>query len=110
LVLFTLMNTGFAQTEAPTGKHSNVIPQENNADRVKGDPYVSARSAKTNVPNTDLPPNISCPELRVIFVLDESGSIGSTYGPSVRTGALSLANSLLGSGAQLHVVEFSTSA
>ena len=49
---------------------------------------------------------------RVALVLDESGSIGSTQGAAaaVRNGAKAFANGLVGTGAQLAVIGFSTSA
>ena len=49
---------------------------------------------------------------RVALVLDESGSIGSTQGAAtaVRNGAKAFANGLVGTGAQLAVIRFSTTA
>ncbi len=60
--------------------------------------------------NPDLPPNTSCTNLDVIFVLDESGSINSTEAANVENGALALANALNNSGASLRIVEFATTA
>ncbi|MEX1188317.1 MAG: hypothetical protein WED33_03600, partial [Bacteroidia bacterium] len=60
--------------------------------------------------NPDLPPNTSCTNLDVIFVLDESGSINSTEAANVEIGALALANALNNSGASLRIVEFATTA
>ncbi|MFN4121857.1 MAG: VWA domain-containing protein, partial [Flavobacteriales bacterium] len=65
---------------------------------------------KNAVTNPDLPLDISCQGLRVVFILDESGSIMGDDAVEVRTGALALANALNNSGAELRVIEFATSA
>ncbi|MES2848739.1 MAG: hypothetical protein V4685_06760, partial [Bacteroidota bacterium] len=58
--------------------------------------------------NPDIPQSLLCQDLRVVFVLDESGSIGGSEITSVETGTLALANALLNSGATLRLVEFNT--
>ena len=70
--------------------------------------YANSAERVASVVNPDLPADIACSTLDVIFVLDESGSINSTEAASVRTGAMALANALNGSGATLRLIEFST--
>jgi uncharacterized repeat protein (TIGR01451 family) len=70
-----------------------------------------AMSAAPQVaPNPDMPSSLLCQDFRVIFVLDESGSIDNTESQLVRQGVRSLALALLNSGADLHVIEFATEA
>ncbi|NEN25520.1 DUF11 domain-containing protein, partial [Cryomorpha ignava] len=95
------------QTFDPSGNASEV-------DRVIGNPYIKGvnQIVRRGANNPDLPADITCGDLRVVLILDESGSIspGQTPGAAaaVRSGALQLAQSLLNSGAQLRVVEFAT--
>lgn len=58
--------------------------------------------------NPDIPQSLLCQDLRVVFVLDESGSISSSEAAGVENGAKALANALLNSGATLQLVEFDT--
>jgi len=70
-----------------------------------------AMSAAPQVaPNPNMPGSLLCQDFRVIFVLDESGSIDDTESQLVREGVRSLALALLNSGADLHMIEFSTEA
>jgi uncharacterized repeat protein (TIGR01451 family) len=70
-----------------------------------------AMSAAPQVaPNPNIPSSVLCQDFRVIFVLDESGSIDNTESQLVRQGVRSLALALLNSGADLHMIEFSTTA
>ena len=58
--------------------------------------------------NPDLPSSKLCSDLKITFVLDESGSIAiSNATELVKTGVRALGNALLNSGAQLRIVEFS---
>ncbi len=59
------------------------------------------------VNNPDL--DSGCYALRIIFVLDESGSIGSpiNYEPQVKAGVLAFLNSINGQDAQVALIEFS---
>jgi uncharacterized repeat protein (TIGR01451 family) len=62
-----------------------------------------------SIPNPDIPQSLLCRDLKVIFVLDESGSIAlSGATPAVKEGVRALANALLYSGATLNIIEFST--
>ena len=77
-----------------------------------GAPLASAASAFTIRPRTenqDLAPHC---DTRVALVLDESGSIGSTTGAkqAVINGSKAFVNGLVDSGAQLAVIEFSSTA
>ena len=77
--------------------------------------FVLSGTAQTPIPNPDLVTDQVCDQFRVIMVLDESGSIddgpnGSVNEQSVRDAAVALANGLSNSGAQLALVEFSSSA
>jgi len=91
---------------------SSVQPVE--VDRVVGNPYGSGlvRTFSGGQNNPDLPADLPCGDLRVVLILDESGSITPDQTPvaaaAVRSGALQLAQSLLNSGAELRVVEFAT--
>ncbi|MCB0447283.1 MAG: VWA domain-containing protein, partial [Gelidibacter sp.] len=53
-------------------------------------------------------PSPSCNALRVIVVLDESGSISASTATQVEDATLALANALKGTGAQMAIVEFSS--
>jgi uncharacterized repeat protein (TIGR01451 family) len=71
--------------------------------------YESLTSSIVSIPNPDIPDSLLCQDLKVVFVLDESGSIqqsGATQ--AVRDGVRALANALFNSGATLQIVEFST--
>ena len=69
----------------------------------------TAFAIRTPTPNPVLLPRC---DIRVALVLDESGSIGTTPGATqaVRNGAKAFVNGLIDSGAQLAVVDFSSSA
>ncbi len=96
-------SSGFNQS----GQVDSSVP-----DRVPASRYQMLNDAeRTSVPNPDLPPSITCPNLKVIFVLDESGSLTSSADKAaVRAGAYALANALAGTGAELRVIEFATNA
>ncbi len=53
--------------------------------------------------------NTGCYAMKVIFILDESGSIGTpvNYAPDVKAGVLSFLNALNGQDAQVALIEFS---
>ncbi len=73
--------------------------------------YSSASSFNSfvaSITNPDIPSTKLCSDLKITFVLDESGSIAiSNSTESVKLGVRSLANALLNSGAQLRIIEFS---
>jgi len=113
---FQLLTSNINAQVSPTppssvgGLYNNI--QSTNFDIVVGNPYLllSPEERTGSVPNPDLPANISCPNLKVIFVLDESGSITGSDITAVRNGVLALANALNGSGAELRIIEFATTA
>ncbi|MCB0819760.1 MAG: VWA domain-containing protein, partial [Bacteroidetes bacterium] len=88
------------------------VPEGMNARDFAASLYATSRGSQRTTPsnNPDLPEDLVCQNLDVIFVLDESGSINSSEAASVRTGALALANALNNSGANLRLVEFNTTA
>ena len=70
---------------------------------------LSNGASRTNpASNPDLPSDLLCSNLDVIFVLDESASINNTEEASVESGVLALANALNNSGANLRIIEFNT--
>ncbi len=71
--------------------------------------YATALSGfVASAPNPDIPSSKLCRDLKITFVLDESGSIAvSNSTELVKTGVRALGNALLNSGAQLRIVEFS---
>src|SRR5690554_3643106 len=88
-------------------------------DQVIGNPYYTETGIKslglrgdTPAPNPDLPADIACGDIKIVLILDESGSITEDQSPgaaaAVRSGASQLAQSLLNSGAELTVIEFAT--
>ncbi len=84
------------------------IPRINPGGRL----LINARPAQTlgdpTSVNPDIPQSLLCQDLRVVFILDESGSINGPESETVRKGAKALANALLNSGATLQLVEFSS--
>ena len=101
----------FAQTDAPLSSEW-LSPDVHNPDFIQAGrsmpSSITARTAPASDVNPDIPQTLLCSNLRVVFVLDESGSINSTEANSVREGARALANALLNSGASLQLVEFNT--
>ena len=101
----------FAQTDAPLSSEW-LSPDVHNPDFIQAGKsmpsFITARTAPASDVNPDIPQTLLCSNLRVVFVLDESGSINSTEANSVREGARALANALLNSGASLQLVEFNT--
>ena len=71
-------------------------------------PSFSSAARIASSANPDIPGSLLCQDLRVVFVLDESGSLTGTEITSVEDGARALANALLNSGATLRIVEFNT--
>src|SRR5690554_1048760 len=72
---------------------------------------MTPKSTVDPVPNLDVPGNITCSDLRVVFVLDESGSILVRNAvEQVRQSVLGLAESLHGSLATLKIIEFNSTA
>ena len=111
----------FAQTEelpinsawlSPDIKNPNFITGKNVATSHLKNVVTSnfLRTAPTATANPNIPQTLLCSDLKVVFVLDESGSIGASEATSVRQGATALANALLNSGATLQLVEFNTTA
>ena len=100
----------FAQTETPISSEW-ISPDIKNPDFVPAESGVSLPVPvvqQSITANPDIPNTLLCSNLKVIFVLDESGSINSTEANSVREGARALANALLNSGATLELIEFNT--
>jgi uncharacterized repeat protein (TIGR01451 family) len=118
MVLCTLMVTmlfqsALAQVHAPMSSTNNngTAIQSSNPDIVPASFYDLLSLEQDRVANPDLDPSISCSGLKVILVLDESYSIAQANQQSaVRNGALALANALLGTSAQLRIIEFSNTA
>ncbi len=123
LLLFTaIVLFNFTQVQAQDAVQATdnlqVSPDEMIPDVIVGNPYLNTKGSTfslnkaTPIANPDLPSDIGCGDLRVVFILDESGSIspGQTPGAAaaVRSGALQLATSLQSTGAELRVVEFNT--
>src|SRR5690606_37468733 len=82
-------------------------------DVVVGNPYDDARSSdgsrSTPIANPDVPADLLCADLKIVFILDESNSINTLNAVSqVRNAAASLADALKDSGAELRVIEFAT--
>ncbi len=101
----------FAQTDDPLSSEW-LSPDVQNLDFIQAGKSmpssITARTAPASDINPDIPQTLLCSNLKVVFVLDESGSINSTEANSVREGARALANALLNSGASLQLVEFNT--
>ncbi len=100
----------FAQTETPISSEW-ISPDIKNPDFVPAESGVSLPIPvvqQSITANPDIPKTLLCSNLKVVFVLDESGSINSTEANSVRDGARALANALLNSGATLELIEFNT--
>jgi uncharacterized repeat protein (TIGR01451 family) len=121
MVLCTLMVTmlfqsAMAQAQPPASSiitNNGSAIQSSNPDIVPASFYdlLSLEQVHDRVANPDLDPTLTCSGLKVIFVLDESYSIAQANQQStVRNGALALANALLGTNAQLRVIEFSNTA
>lgn len=71
--------------------------------------YQAFNSLVASSPNPDIPRDLLCQDLRVIFVLDESGSIANSGATqAVKDGVRTLGNALLNSGATLQIIEFSS--
>jgi uncharacterized repeat protein (TIGR01451 family) len=98
-ILFFANSTLSAQTYG----YGDVIPAPGS--------YASASALNgfvASAPNPDIPSSKLCRDLKITFVLDESGSIAiSNATELVKTGVRALGNALLNSGAQLRIVEFS---
>ncbi len=59
--------------------------------------------------NPNIPTTLLCSDLKIIFVLDESGSIAASGSTNiVKEGVQALGNAILNSGASLQIIEFST--
>ena len=89
------------------------IPKNNTEARQVARPSSSSSSSSVlariaSVANPDIPQSLLCRDLKVVFVLDESGSINASESEGVRTGTRALANALLNSGATLQLIEFNT--
>ncbi|MEZ4896514.1 MAG: VWA domain-containing protein [Saprospiraceae bacterium] len=62
-------------------------------------------------PAVNPPLSATCDDLQLIFIIDESGSIGNAGATTdVRDGTLAFLNALNGSGVDIAIIEFSTSA
>jgi uncharacterized repeat protein (TIGR01451 family) len=96
-ILFFANSTLSAQTYG----YGDVIPAPGS--------YASALNGfVASAPNPDIPSSKLCRDLKITFVLDESGSIAiSNATELVKTGVRALGNALLNSGAKLRIVEFS---
>src|SRR6056297_3608466 len=113
LLLFTAMVFFVASLQAQeaipaTYKHSSG-EQVLQPDVIVGNPYkvktaLSQGFAKNVTTNPDLPSDIVCEQIRIVLILDESGSITEAQTPGaanqVRAGAMAMVNALNGSGAE----------
>ncbi len=77
-------------------------------DDCAGTKTTATRDFTTKTPSANPDLSNKC-DLKVALVLDESASIGNSA-PSVRAAATAFANGLVGSGSQIGVIEFNTSA
>src|SRR5690554_3367663 len=102
---------GFSQIVNP-GEQLQHAPAQV-VDVVVGNPYMDIRSSggsrSTPIANPDVPEDLLCADLKIVFILDESNSINTLNAVSqVRNAAASLADALKDSGAELRVIEFAT--
>lgn len=101
LLSFFLMMTFTAVVKAQSFDYGDPVPPPG--------AYQTLASRIASSENPNIPTDLLCQDLRVIFVLDESGSIaisGATQ--AVKDGVSTLGNALLNSGATLQIIEFST--
>lgn len=101
---FTILLFANTTLNAQTYGYGDVIPASGS--------YASASALNgfvASTPNPDIPSSKLCRDIKITFVLDESGSIASSNSTElVKTGVRALGNALLNSGAQLRIVEFGT--
>jgi uncharacterized repeat protein (TIGR01451 family) len=71
---------------------------------------VRNNAQRSSSANPDLPADLVCSNLDVIFVLDESGSIDDSEESAVENGALEMLQALNNTGANIRIIEFATTA
>lgn len=95
----------FLLSNSQTFSQTNYEPEP----QVSAKDYSTSNSFVTSIANPDIPSTLLCSDLKIIFVLDESGSIAASNATGVvKEGVQALGNALLNSGATLQIIEFST--